>query len=89
MRPLAMAGGEGHLESSSGFLSHLEQSHRTCLEGVNHIPDVMNDMRVFRSAVCGLPNTEAVKVISCIQEVRCTDEMILLRSLPGADVSLF
>jgi len=70
-----MAGGEeGHLESSSDFLLHLKHSHRTCLEGVNHIPGVMNDMRVFRSAVCGLPNTQAVEVISCIQEVRCTHQ---------------
>ena len=63
--------------SPSSFLSHLEHFHPTCLHGVNHIPNVMNDMRIFRSTVCGLPQDEIVNIVSCIQEVSRLPRIIL------------
>ena len=67
---------ERFCESSESFLSHLEDFHPTCLDDVNHIPIVTKDMQVFRSVVCGLPQAEVKQVISCVQEVCCTHQMI-------------
>ena len=76
-------------ESPSHFLPHLELSHSACLGGVNRIPNVMNDMERFHSAVLQLPETDAVKVISCIQEVRCPCRMISLQLRPGTHINAF
>jgi len=77
---------EGAHESPSDFLSHLQHFHSTCLAGVNHIPNVMHDVRIFRSTVCGLPRDETIKVVSCIQEVSRSPRMILPQ--PGLDACI-
>ena len=79
---------EGLCDSLSHFLPHLELSHSACLGGVNRIPNVMNDMGKFHLAVLRLPETDAVKVISCIQEVRCPRQMIPPQLRTGTHINL-
>jgi len=77
---------EGLCESLSHFLPHLEHFHSACLGGVDRIPNVMNDMEKFHSAVLRLPQTDAVKVISCIQE--CIDHHSMSRNAASQRLKL-
>ena len=56
-------------ETPKGFPSHFQTSHSIYLGGVEFIPNVINDMRLFRSAVCQLPPNDIAEIISGIQEV--------------------
>ena len=68
-----MTATEGEVsETSESFLLHLKLCHSTHLHGGNAAPNPMNDVRIFRSMVCELPQAEVAKVISRIQEVRHT-----------------